>query len=52
MRSLFLNKESYYHTIIYLTLTLIGVQVKTEVHTNKGRIDAIIETPTHTTINQ
>ncbi|MBC7475499.1 MAG: ATP-binding protein [Candidatus Sericytochromatia bacterium] len=41
------DKEAYYHTIIYLILTLIGVRIKTEVHTNKGRIDAVIETETH-----
>ncbi len=38
------NKEAYYHTIIYLVLTLVGVMIKVEVHTNKGRIDAVIET--------
>ncbi len=38
------DKEAYYHTIIYLILTLIGVRIKVEVHTNKGRIDAVIET--------
>ncbi len=38
------DKEAYYHTIIYLILTLIGVRIHAEVHTNKGRIDAVIET--------
>lgn len=38
------NKEAYYHTIIYLILTLMGVRIKTEVNTNKGRIDAVVET--------
>jgi hypothetical protein len=38
------DKERYYHTIIYLILTLIGVRIKVEVQTNKGRIDAVIET--------
>ncbi|MBC7473126.1 MAG: ATP-binding protein [Candidatus Sericytochromatia bacterium] len=38
------DKEAYYHTIIYLILTLIGVRINVEVHTNKGRIDAVIET--------
>ncbi len=41
------NKEAYYHTIIYLILTLIGVKISVEVYTNKGRIDAVIETETH-----
>ncbi len=38
------DQESYYHTIIYLVLKLLGVTVDAEVHTNRGRIDAIIET--------
>ena len=38
--SLFIkDKEAYYHTIIYLVLTLIGVRINLEVHTNHGRID-------------
>jgi hypothetical protein len=41
------NRESYYHTIIYLVLKLIGVTIDVEVHTNKGRIDAVIETQSH-----
>jgi len=38
------NAESYYHTIIYLILKLLGVKVFVEKHTNKGRIDAVVET--------
>ena len=38
------DKEAYYHTIIYLILTLIGVRISVEIYTNKGRIDAVIET--------
>ncbi|MFN8577999.1 MAG: AAA family ATPase [Candidatus Sericytochromatia bacterium] len=38
------DKEKYYHTIIYLVLTLIGVRINVEVSTNIGRIDAVIET--------
>ncbi|MBC7475722.1 MAG: AAA family ATPase, partial [Candidatus Sericytochromatia bacterium] len=41
------DREAYYHTIVYLILTLIGVRINVEVHTNKGRIDAVIETETH-----
>ncbi|MFN8575790.1 MAG: AAA family ATPase [Candidatus Sericytochromatia bacterium] len=41
------DKEAYYHTIIYLVLTLIGVRIKAEIQTNLGRIDAVIETNTH-----
>jgi hypothetical protein len=38
------EKEAYYHTVIYLVLTLIGINIKSEVHTNQGRIDAVVET--------
>ncbi|MGA1825974.1 MAG: AAA family ATPase [bacterium] len=37
------ENESYYHAVIYLILTLVGVRIKTEVQTNIGRIDAVIE---------
>ncbi len=36
--------EAYYHSILFITLNLIGVYLKAEVQTNKGRIDAVIET--------
>jgi hypothetical protein len=46
--SLFIrDREAYYHTIIYLVLELLGANIQVEVHTNKGRIDAIIETASH-----
>ncbi|MCP4154625.1 MAG: AAA family ATPase, partial [bacterium] len=38
------EREAYYHTVIYLLLTLLGVNIDVERHTNKGRIDAVIET--------
>lgn len=38
------DREGYYHTIVYLILKLLGVSIHTEVETNKGRIDAVIET--------
>lgn len=41
------DRESYYHTVIYLVLTLLGINIAAEVHTNKGRIDAVIETEQH-----
>ena len=36
------NLESYYHSIIYVALSLIGFDIDCEVQTNKGRIDAVI----------
>lgn len=55
------DKEAYYHTIIYLVLTLMGVRINVETYintsllTNHGRIDtstslsasAVIENETH-----
>ena len=41
------NREAYYHTVIYMILKLLGVNIKVEDHTNKGRIDAVIETETN-----
>ncbi len=41
---IFGEKEAYYHTVIYLILTLAGAQVRCEEATNKGRIDAVVET--------
>ncbi len=41
------DREAYYHSIIYMILKLLGVNIKVENHTNKGRIDAVIETESH-----
>ena len=38
------DREAYYQTIIYVILTLIGIRINVEIHTNKGRIDAVAET--------
>jgi hypothetical protein len=38
------EREAYYHSIIYLVLSLNGAAVKTEDPTNIGRIDAVLET--------
>ncbi len=37
-------RERYYQTIFYLLFKLIGLHVETEVRTNRGRIDAVVET--------
>jgi Predicted AAA-ATPase/PD-(D/E)XK nuclease superfamily len=39
--------ESYYHSIIFLTFTLLGYYADAEVHTSEGRIDAVVKTDTH-----
>jgi hypothetical protein len=38
------EREAYYHTVIYLVLSLSGAAVKVEDPTNIGRIDAVLET--------
>ncbi len=42
--NLFINLEAYYHSIIYLVLELLGFAVQSEVQTNDGRVDAVIQT--------
>lgn len=39
-----LKQEKYYQTIFYLIFKLIGLEINAEVHTSRGRIDAVIET--------
>ncbi len=38
------EREAYYHTVIYLVLSLTGAAVRCEESTNNGRIDAVLET--------
>lgn len=38
------EREAYYHTIIYLVLKITGAEVRCEDPTNRGRIDAVVET--------
>jgi hypothetical protein len=43
--AIFLNdREAYYHTVIYLVLSLIDVNLACEIQTNQDRIDAVLET--------
>ncbi len=37
------KQEKYYQAIFYLALKLIGVYIEAEVHTNIGRMDAVIQ---------
>lgn len=39
-----LQQEKYYQTIFYVLFRLIGLDIETEVTTNKGRIDAVVTT--------
>ena len=35
--------EKYYQNIFYFVFNLVGFRLNAEVHTNRGRIDAVIE---------
>ncbi|PIE78367.1 MAG: AAA family ATPase [Candidatus Delongbacteria bacterium] len=44
--NIFMEKdESYYHSIIYLTMRLIGANILPEKGSSRGRVDAIVSTP-------
>ncbi len=36
-----------YHAVIYLVFKILGISMQAEVSTQKGRIDALVETDTH-----
>ncbi len=40
---LHLEQESYYHSLCYLLLALLGAEIALEENTDKGRIDAVLE---------
>jgi hypothetical protein len=42
-----LKNEKYYQTIFFVVFKLIGAFVEAEVHTNRGRIDAVVQTANH-----
>ncbi|MGB0525911.1 MAG: AAA family ATPase [Flammeovirgaceae bacterium] len=39
------QNEAYYHTVMYLAFSLIGVHIQSEIHVAKGRLDSVIQTP-------
>jgi hypothetical protein len=39
--------ENFYHAVIYLVFKILGISMLAEVSTQKGRIDALVETDTH-----
>lgn len=39
--------EKYYHSLLQLTCSLLGMAATSEVSTNKGRIDLVLTTSTH-----
>ncbi len=42
---LHLEKEAYYHSLFYMILVLMGVEIDLEVLTDKGRIDGVLALP-------
>jgi len=38
------GNEAYYHTIMHLAFSLIGVHIQSELHTSKGVLDSVIHT--------
>ena len=40
--SLHIEKEAYYHSLFYMILVLMGVEIDLEVLTDKGRIDGVL----------
>ncbi|WP_420458577.1 AAA family ATPase [Neolewinella sp.] len=38
------SDEHIFHALIHLTFSLLGAQIKSEVHTARGRCDALVET--------
>ncbi|MCO6492478.1 MAG: ATP-binding protein [Phaeodactylibacter sp.] len=41
------ENEHFYHALVHLIFSLLGAYVRSEVHTSKGRCDAIVETEDH-----
>ncbi len=44
---LHLKDEKYWQSLFYMILTLLGYQIQAEFKTNRGRIDAVLETASH-----
>lgn len=42
-----LKNEKYYQTIFFVVFKLIGAYIETEICTNRGRIDAVVQTADH-----
>jgi hypothetical protein len=40
-----IRHEKYYQTILFITLRLLGLQLEAEVSTSRGRVDAVLKTP-------
>lgn len=38
------NQEKYYQSLFFAIFSLVGLSIETEVHTNQGRIDCVLQT--------
>jgi hypothetical protein len=41
------SNEALYHGLIHILFQYMGLQIESEVHTKRGRLDAAVHTPTH-----
>ena len=41
------NTENLYHALVHLMFTYLGVYTQSEVNTASGRVDCVVQTPTH-----
>ena len=41
------DAEAYYHSLIYLVFFYLGQYTQSEVSTNDGRLDCVVQSPTH-----
>ena len=41
------DKERYYHSLVHLLFTFLGIYIESEVNTHRGRMDAVVQTSTH-----
>ncbi len=39
------KSEKYFHSLMHLLLNYMGTQIESEINTNKGRLDSVIQTP-------
>ncbi|KAK3582488.1 hypothetical protein CHS0354_024035 [Potamilus streckersoni] len=43
----YVKQEVVLHCLLHIVFTYVGLQIQSEVHTQKGRLDAIVETKSH-----
>jgi PD-(D/E)XK nuclease superfamily len=39
------TSEKYFHSLIHLLFHYLGMHIESEINTNKGRLDSVIQTP-------